>query len=68
MPTHTLIGEMSDNLFVHMSGKDEDTIGVGGEDPNKIGRLNAYICFFQLSVPLIYIDLKFTDNWCMYFY
>ena len=52
MPTHTPAGEMSNNLSVHMSGK----------DPNKIGRLNAYIYFFQLSVPLIYIDFKFTDN------
>ena len=60
MRTHTPVGEMSDNLSVHMSGKDQDTIGVGGGDPNEIGRLNAYIYFFQLSVPLIYIDFKFT--------
>ena len=62
MLTHTPIGEMSDNLFVHMSGKDQDTVGVDGEDPKNIGRLNAYIYFFQLLVPLIYIDFKFTDN------
>ena len=46
---------------------EEDIVGVGGEAPHKTGTLNAYIFFFQLSVPLIYIDFKFTYNWCMYF-
>ena len=63
MPTHAPAREMSDShtgsRSVHVSGKD-DTAGVGGEVPHETGTLNAYIFFFQLSVPLIYIDFKFT--------
>ena len=66
MSTHASAGEMSGNhsssRSVHVSDEDQDTVGVGGEVPHKIGTLNAYIYFFQLSVPLIYIDFKFTYN------
>ena len=44
-----------------------DTAGVGGEVPYETSTLNGYIYFFHLSVPLIYIDFKFTYSWCMYF-
>ena len=68
MPTHPLAGEMSGShssncsrsFSVHVSDEDQDTIGFGGEVPHETGTLNAYIFFFQLSVPLIYIDFKFT--------
>ena len=64
MPTHGSAGEMSGNhsgsLSVHVSDEDHDTVGVRGEVPHERGTLNAYIYFFQLSVPLIYIDFKFT--------
>ena len=43
--------------FVHVSDEDQDTIGVV---PHETGTLNAYIFFFKLLVPLIYIDFKFT--------
>ena len=63
MPTHAPAREMSGShtgsRFVHVSGED-DTAGVSGEVPHEIGTLNAYIFFFQLSVPLIYIDFNFT--------
>ena len=59
MPTHAPVVEMSDNhsssLCVHVSDKDQDIVGVRGEVPHKTGTLNAYIYFFQLSVPLIYV-------------
>ena len=61
--TNALAGEMSDSHYrsqsVHASDG-EDTAGVSGEAPHEIGTLNAYIFFFQLLVPLIYIDFKFT--------
>jgi len=64
MLTDALAGEMSDNHSrshsMHVSDEDQDTVGVGGEVPHETGTLNAYIYFFQLSVPLIYIDFKFT--------
>ena len=60
MPTHAPIREMSGSHSVHVSGEDQDTVGVDGEVPHEIGTLNAYTYFFQLSVPLIYIDFKFT--------
>ena len=60
MSTYAPAGEMSDNRSMLVSDKDQDTIGVGGEVPHEIGTLNAYIYFFQLLVPLIYIDFKFT--------
>ena len=64
MPTYALAGEMSDNHFrsrsLHVSDEDQDIVGVDGEVPHETGTLNAYIYFFQLSVPLIYIDFKFT--------
>ena len=64
MPTNAQAREMTDSHSgshsVHVSGEDHVTIGVGGEVPHEIGTLNAYIYFFQLSVPLIYIDFKFT--------
>ena len=62
-PTHAPTGEMSENHSgshsMHVSGEN-DTIGVGGEFPHETSTLNAYIYFFKLSVPLIYIDFKFT--------
>ena len=71
MSTYALAGEMSNNhsgsRYVYASDEDKDTAGVGGEFPHKTGTLNVYINFFQLLVPLIYIDFKFTYNWCMYF-
>ena len=55
-PTHTPTKEMSGShtgsRTMHVSSED-DTVGVGGEVPHEIGTLNAYIFFFQLSVPLI---------------
>ena len=64
MPTHAPAGEPSGNhsgsRSVHVSGVTPDTVVVGGEALHEIGTLNAYIYFFQLSVPLIYIDFKFT--------
>ena len=66
MPTYALAGEMSSNhsrsRSVPVSDEDQDTVGVGGEVHHETGTLNAYIYFFQLSVPLIYIDFKFTFN------
>ena len=63
MPTHVPAGEMSENhsgnhsgsRSVHASDKDKDIVGVGGEVPHETGTLNAYIYFFQLSAPLIYV-------------
>ena len=67
MLTYALAGEMSDNHFGSHSGicsmhvsDEEDTVGVGGEVPHKRGTLNAYKFLSQLSIPLIYIDFKFT--------
>ena len=61
--THTPAGESSgshsSSFSVHESGE-EATAGVGGEVPHETSTLNAYIFFFQLSVPLIYIDFNFT--------
>ena len=63
MPTHAPAREMSGNhtgsRSVHAIGED-DTAGVGGEVPHETGTLNAYIFFFQLSIPFIYIDFNFT--------
>ena len=58
-PTWEPSNSHSSRCFVHASGE-EDNVGVGGEVPQETGTLNAYIFFFQLSVPLIYIDFKFT--------
>ena len=67
MPTHSVAREMSDNnsgnrfgsRSVHVRGED-DIVGVGGEVTHETGTLNAYIFFFQLSIPLIYFVCKFT--------
>ena len=63
MPTHALAREMSGSHIgscsMHVRGED-DTGSVSGEVPHETGTLNAYIFFFQLSVPLIYIDFNFT--------
>ena len=63
--THAPAGETSrshsGSPSVYVSGEDQDTVGVGGEViPHEAGTINAYIYLFQLSVPLIYIDFKFT--------
>ena len=66
-PAREMSGSHSSSRFVHVSDEDQDTVCVGGEVPHETGTLNAYIFFFQLLVPLIYIDFKFTYNRCMYF-
>ena len=58
-PTREPSGSHSGSHSVHVSDE-EDTVAVGGEVPHETGTLNAYIYFFQLLVPLIYIDFKFT--------
>ena len=59
--THAPTGEMSDNHFgshsVHVSDENKHIVGVSGEVPHETGTLNAYIYFFQLSVPLIYVSI-----------
>ena len=61
--THASTRETSDSHTgshsVHVSDKDY-IVGFGGEVAHETSTLNAYIFFFQLSIPLIYIDLKFT--------
>ena len=50
MTTHALAGGMSGNhsgsCSVHVSDKDHDIVGVGGEVPHETTTLNAYIYFF----------------------
>ena len=55
-----MIDNRSGSRSVHVSDEDQDTVCVNVEVPHEIGTLTAYIYFFQLSVPLIYIDFKFT--------
>ena len=59
MSTYTLTREINSShfgsCFAYVSDEDQDTVGVDGEVPHEIGTLNAYIYFFQLSVPLIYV-------------
>ena len=66
MPTYALAGEPSDGYSgsrsMHVSVETPNIVGFSGEVPHETGTLNAYIYFFQLSVPLIYIDFKFTYN------
>ena len=58
-PAREMSGSHTGSRSMHVSGED-DTTGVGGEVPHETGTLNAYIFFFQLSLPLIYIDFNFT--------
>ena len=60
-PTGEPRGSHSGSFSMHTSGED-DTTSVGGEVPHETGTLNEYIYFFQLSVPLVYINVKFTYN------
>ena len=58
-PAREMSGSHTGSRSVHAN--DEDGIGgVDGEVPHEIGTLNEYIFFFQLSVPLIFIDFNFT--------